>query len=97
MKPADKPRRSARAPADPDFGSPRVLSQRAAAAYCGMSPSRFKAQVAPKIRRIALPGRPLYDKQLLDAFIDAVSCGASASLEAEAIAAAASYCDSTQR
>jgi hypothetical protein len=54
---------------------PRMLSREEAAAYCGVSPTLFDAQVAQDIlpQGVWLGGRKLWDVRKLDKALDALS------------------------
>lgn len=52
---------------------PRLLTQAQAAAYCGVSPNFFAANVA--IQATQIGGLKLYDRHALDRWIDALGHG----------------------
>lgn len=60
------------------FSPRRMLNRKEAAEYCGLPASRFPANCA--VAPVLMPhGSLLYDTQDLDAWLDAIKIGSSAS------------------
>ena len=59
--------------------SPRLLDVKAAAAYCGVSPSTFREKVPVEPRRIGR--RCLYDRKMIDRWLDGSHADADQMLE----------------
>jgi predicted DNA-binding transcriptional regulator AlpA len=49
---------------------PRLLKRERAAAYCGVSPSRFSQLVKAGTLPSSVPGTTLYDRKAIDAALD---------------------------
>ncbi len=50
---------------------PRLLSRANAAAYCGVSINHFMEHIAPVVEEVPVPGKRLWDRRSIDAWIDA--------------------------
>jgi len=57
----------------PDGIAPRLLSRKAAAAYCGISASLFDEHIAVAVRPVAIGRRVVWDIKALNRWLDAQS------------------------